>query len=561
MPRRVTKVVIGADMLYIRVNFTFPIFAAVSSSVHHLRSAPLHAAIDHPLLVTSEAQVYHMFQLMNTQTGTDTRVIAATMSTSSEANDSTRYSMQDTSSTYLFSGLSPPHEAFETFQHKVIALTHSICDVEEVTVRRIRGGSYNRVVVAHIKVVDQGELSGIFRIPRDRDIPEGIERNSSEDIDADILNQVAVLQLLQSRSIPAPVLLAYDSSGQNPIKSPYVFQHFSQGKLLEVIYTQMAFEEKMQVAESLADFLARMESVIFEKSGIVVAAQTSAGPPSTKASKFSNALENTAIAVRGFTDPYDNVHTFHSATRPRELISQLLNARLDGEMALGKAPNEVTQLFCKLLEMLEEMCSLGVFGIDHLYRQTTVLYHWDLEPRNILVKTIELPASEEQPREYRLKTCPSIEASLEAWVIDVAVDWDQVQAVPPVLARRPPIWLWDFDTDTSDHSLPPRYDNDSDLQPATRYDSSKGVLSLDSRQIQKRFEDRLVRNLQQIYPTYTAETYRDEAYGRGRWIRRMARFAIRGLRSSEDWKRFEGLEKEWSTARFDFSVSANNGSF
>ncbi|PPJ49665.1 hypothetical protein CBER1_02200 [Cercospora berteroae] len=479
------------------------------------------------------------------------------MSVHSEANDSTRSSTPDSTSTHWYDELSPPHEAYETFQHKVVELTHSICEAKEVTLQRIRGGCYNRVVVAHVKLTNGGELSGIYRIPRSRDIPDGVERNSNEDIETDIIDQVAVLQLLGSQAIPAPRLIAYDASGKNAIESPYVFQHFSEGTMLENIYGDMAFEEKMQLAVSLADFLARMEAVTFDKSGLVVAAPTGNAAPATKASSFCAPLGNVAVAVGGFTDPYENVHTSHTATSPRELIGELLRARLDGEVALNEPPSEFLAMRLRMVATFEDMCQLGIFDDNNL-TGGSILYHWDLQPRNILVKTIRTSEHEEQALELQLERCLSIAAPSGRWVIDTVVDWDNVQSVPPIFTRQPPIWLWDFSGETGGLSLPPGYDSDSDLQPASRYDSSEGKLSSDAKQIQANFEDRLVNKLQQIYPTYNARTYRDEAYGRGRWIRRMARFAIHGVRSSEDTKRFRGLEKEWITARSHFANRAAN---
>ncbi|GIZ43147.1 hypothetical protein CKM354_000638600 [Cercospora kikuchii] len=464
------------------------------------------------------------------------------MSVHSEGdNDSTRSFTQDSTSTYAFSGMDPPHEAFETFQHKVLALTHSIYDVAEVALQRVRGGSYNPVVVAHLTLIDQGELSVIFRMPRDRILPEGIERNSSEDIETDILNQVAVLQLLQSRSIPAPKILAYDASGQNAIGLPYVLQQFSHGKMLEDFYEDMTFQEKMQVAETLADFLVRMETVTFEESGTVVAAQTDSAEPATKASALDAPLDNLTAGVRGFSDPYEHVLTPYTATFPRELIGGLLKARLDGEAAQSGPENGMRVILSKIYAMFEDMCSIGLFEDDILTRGN-ILHHWDLQPRNILVKTTTSLERGEQNLEERLETCLDIARSSEKWIIDV-----------------PPIWLCDFPVEKYDLSRPPGYDFDEDLQPAERYDSSKGMLSPESVQIQARFEERFVSNMQRVYPMYTAEIYQDEAYGRGRWIRRMARYALFGLHTSEAFKRFRSLEQEWSTARSNFaSASSDN---
>ena len=89
---------------------------------------------------------------------------------------------------------------------------------------------------------------------------------------------------------------------------------------------------------------------------------------------------------------------------------------------------------------------------------------------------------------------------------------------------------------TSTSFLPPsRYDNDT--------------LAQGDRQIKQHFEDRFVEQLAEIYPGYTKDSYLEEAYGKGRWIRLLARFAIEGISDTQDRNRFTYFDREWSQSQ------------
>ena len=64
-----------------------------------------------------------------------------------------------------------------------------------------------------------------------------------------------------------------------------------------------------------------------------------------------------------------------------------------------------------------------------------------------------------------------------------------------------------------------------------------------------------VRKLTTIYPTMRHEDYEDQAYGGGRWIRRLARFIIHGVSDQQDWVRFDRLVEEWGQAEKSYEVS------
>lgn len=130
----------------------------------------------------------------------------------------------------------------------------------------------------------------------------------------------------------------------------------------------------------------------------------------------------------------------------------------------------------------------------------------------------------------------------------MVIDWDKVQAVPPVLARKPPTWLWDFCGESEHDSIASDWDGDVDLLDALRWDVDSGRQSLQDQQIKQRFEETFVEQMTELYPGYDMEAYVEEAYGKGRWIRRIARFAVKGYNDTQDFERFKALDEDWSAA-------------
>src|SRR5947207_12624811 len=103
------------------------------------------------------------------------------------------------------------------------------------------------------------------------------------------------------------------------------------------------------------------------------------------------------------------------------------------------------------------MQALGFFApqansMEYASNRRNILYHCDLEPRNILV----VPVYDD------IKT-----RTEQRWRISSVLDWDDALSVPAVLTRMPPVWLWDFSEDDSDdEAIPKDYDGDFDLLPA-----------------------------------------------------------------------------------------------
>lgn len=228
------------------------------------------------------------------------------------------------------------------------------------------------------------------------------------------------------------------------------------------------------------------------------------------------------------------------ANIPTKSLADLLSHKLRGHCEEERSfdpDNPVTKMWERLCCIHEEMKTAEIFNLridSATASEKRILYHWDLEPRNILVNRTPDGAG---------------------WLIDMVIDWDRVQAVPSVLARKPPVWLWDFSDDTGRASIASDYDGDIDLLEPTRYDNDSGRLSADNQHIRRHFEDRFVSELANVYPGYDQEAYVQESYGHGRWIRRLARFAIHGASDNQDLTRFEHLDSDWSAFLADKSKS------
>lgn len=468
------------------------------------------------------------------------------MATEGIDDHSSKGSTPNSTSMYQYS-----HEPYESFQSKVALLAHNLADVDTVAITRVRGGSYNRVVRARLEDNDK-TVDGVFRIPRFSDLvaPKDEEKGSDvlkPDLDHDIHDQAAVLQLLRIHDIPAPTLLAFDATINNDIGLPYVFQEFCDGRPLDLEYGNMCLSEKLSIAESLAELMLAFEKVTFTSMG-TLQASTSLDRP-FRASYLSGHDESLMTTE---THPFDLEGEYTAASGDisvslADFLCELLQTHHRVCLSLDRH-DSVADMWPRLCEISKEMLAAGFYDSTESQKLTTknsILYHWDLMPRNILVRRIN--------DQYKSQGDADEQATSQSrWEIAKVIDWDKVQVLPALLTRKPPVWLWDFSDDIGNASISSGYDDDADLLRPSRYADSSERLSDENRQIKKAFEERLTIGLKGFYDHYDADVYHEEAYGKGRWLRRLARFAIEGVSDNEGLKRYEHFEKEWSALRLQY---------
>lgn len=351
------------------------------------------------------------------------------------------------------------------------------CSLEE-----IEGGGYNRIIGVNFDI-ESNVPPCILRIPFDE--TEFSESN-------EIAGQVAVLRFLHKYGLPVPQVWTYDMTADNAIGSRYVLQTRMPGAPLSDIYDDLSTEEKRQIVDQWVDLLVKIESIKFPMAGRLVAAVPSKPCPNSKL----QGVEIVGFGTSQFEGDRNAVET-----KPATSLVDLLFSQFEAWKEHDQNPSTdrgTSKLWAQIIEIAKEMDSLQLLG--SVNDNENVLYHWDLASRNILV-----------------------EQRLGNWEITAVLDWDGALSVPPVLARKPPIWLWDFSDDPSD------WDGDVDIY------IPEGPPCIDHT-LKEYFHEKIGKHL---------STYIQDAYENGRWIRRLARFALYGFLTNEDCKRCDTFVRDW----------------
>ncbi|CZS99129.1 uncharacterized protein RAG0_07592 [Rhynchosporium agropyri] len=110
------------------------------------------------------------------------------------------------------------------------------------------------------------------------------------------------------------------------------------------------------------------------------------------------------------------------------------------------------------------------------------------------------------------------------WSVSGVLDWDDALAVPLVLSRVPPLWLW-----LSEDERPPLLTHDRDVKPWRD-------LTRDELLIKAHFDQLMAR---------ADLTYLEDAYGRGRWVRALARFGVYPFEDFWGLDRYEPFVEAW----------------
>lgn len=163
-------------------------------------------------------------------------------------------------------------------------------------------------------------------------------------------------------------------------------------------------------------------------------------------------------------------------------VNDLLVSHLDGWLEFERKHSEKYNesslripYYTKMKTILEKLGAEGHFDEP----QSILLYHWDLEPRNIMVS----PTS-------------------TGYEITGIIDWDDALALPRTLTRRAPDWIWDFEKEGFTGYL------DTDSHPKAECDLTPENFGL------KQYFDRRA-------SLVLGDKYLDDAYGTGGLLRRM----------------------------------------
>ncbi|KAF1988465.1 hypothetical protein K402DRAFT_452709 [Aulographum hederae CBS 113979] len=384
-------------------------------------------------------------------------------------------------------------------------------------------------------------------------------------LDSRILDQIATHQMLSARGLPVPEVLAYDSSSSNALKTTYTVLSRVPGIRLYALYNEMSTEERLNIVDEVVPILAHMKSIRFTYAGRISHSEIkdSSRPLQPPDMERLNGVE-TILSCFG-VDPGQPATTdsdsLTQSPKPKRtlifsVLRDIMSNQLSASAAYHKDRNPMKyDSFSELLEIFDEMCTLGYLEFPAM----NVLFHPDLEPRNILVA----PSISERTSTGAPK--PTISA---------VVDWDNTLFLPLVLTMEPPIWLWDHSPHMSleEFNLPYWMENNADLLPPHWYTDRDARMNTTCKQVKSRFETLFVEAMNEVLQSgdfssinsssegsvsepekveaadgllFTREMYEDMAYGRGRWLRRLWRFAKDGFYSHTDIYKFDQFKEHW----------------
>lgn len=357
----------------------------------------------------------------------------------------------------------------------------------------------------------------------------------------EILDEAVLYNLLEDSGISAPRTLAFDISRDNVLRLPYSIQTRLPGVTWIKVIDDMPLDSQLLLAEGLAEIMARLQTIQFDSSGRLMCDEQADTPLKLSLQTPIRAELKEKLETWGFPQGVGSLMDKARAAPAQpvwdslyDLLFYTVQDLLDRELQKVEpaGPSEqLVRMYFKLQDMIQDMDRIGWFSEADKAPSKSVLHHWDLEARNILVEQVDNNPS-------------------SLWRITGVIDWDSPHALPPVLTMKPPIWLWDASDDSElPEDVQEYYDNDFDWMPIEYYQKENPQhFNADGVKVRQRFEEAIVKALySKQYGEKAHAKYLDDAYGRGRWLRRIWRFASEGLSMyPTHWRRMQQLDREWA---------------
>jgi hypothetical protein len=356
----------------------------------------------------------------------------------------------------------------------------------------------------------------------------------------ELLDEAVLYNLLGDSGISAPRTLAFDLTRENALGLPYSIQTRLSGVTWISVIDDIPVDSQLLLAEGLADIMARLQTVQFKSSGRLMCDEQADTPLKLSLHSPIRAEVKEKLETWGFPQGAGSLMDKERAAPAQPVwdslydllfhtVHDLLTRELQKVEPLGPV-EQLVRMYFKLQDMTQDMDRIGWFSEADKSSSKSVLHHWDLEARNILIEQ-------------------SGEDTSSLWRITGVIDWDHPHALPAVLCMKPPIWLWDASDDADlPEDVAEYYDNDFDWMPLEYYQKENAEhFNADGVKVKQRFEEAIVKNLYSAqYGEKAHAKYLDDAYGRGRWLRRIWRFASEGQSNTTHWRRMLQLDREWT---------------
>ncbi|KAL9577030.1 MAG: hypothetical protein Q9212_006638 [Teloschistes hypoglaucus] len=295
-------------------------------------------------------------------------------------------------------------------------------------------------------------------------------------------NQAALQEhLALSTSLPVPRILAYDGTERNLLQRQYVIQTCIAGSPLADSIRLISELDRMYLIPILAKVMHQMENVVFQSSGRLVAASCIAVKKGLE-DESTDTLRMPGTILQHEADSFVLINP-----EPFLFRSGAFNRETATYETLKDLMYSQFEAWYKSEPALEPQIlysiakQMSTFGL--LARQEpNVLWHREFGPDSIFVG----------------KTNGKYD-------ITGIVGWHDVLSVPRVLTRKPPEWLWTVD-------------------------------STINREVKQAFD---------VFMERISPGWREDAYGTGYWIRRLARFAIDQFQIRDDVYDYKILQEDW----------------
>lgn len=323
-----------------------------------------------------------------------------------------------------------------------------------------------------------------------------------------VLNDVALLNFLGNKLV-VPRVKAYSAITQNSLEKPFMVQTRLPGRSLDGLWTGLDQDDKLAITDLFVDLLAKLEAITFDSAGRCKA-------PSALPTSMNDFGSAPALVLQPFDEGDEEFTKDPQALKDRAgpdlkaLLTSLLNGWIMSDIR-SETGNDAFRIpmLRGLLAILDVLDHEGAFASGP---QPINLYHWDLEPRNIMV-----------------------EKNDGAWRITGIIDWDSALAQSRPLTRKPPSWIWDFEDNDVTGYL------DCDRHPIAPL--TEGNMALKTRFDAKAAE---------LLPGYL-----EDAYGTGRWLRRIWLFAHEQIQSTYILDLLEELLEDWAQRpKYNVAVAA-----
>ena len=382
--------------------------------------------------------------------------------------------------------------SYEFFKKRIAKIEQLLHDIgmEDFSVECIQHGDCFLNGVYELESTKNSNEQYILRVPVLPDF-----RKSDGACEA-IENDAVILDYLADK-LPVPRVKTYSVHKNNAMNKPYTIQTKLSGTSLDNVWDELSVADKMAITDQFVELLAKIQSIEFPTAGTFAANPSL--PPSTSDSTIG-ATPSIEIFHEDVEEDIDDPSMQElKHDRAGSDLKALLTSHIKGWMA---QESKVEQSFAIsslhfLLEMIDELDQECAFKNAPF---PIVLHHWDLEARNIMVEKIN-----------------------DEWKICGVIDWDGALALPRPLARRPHDWIWDYDCE----GFTGYFDNDH--HPGVN-------LSEEQLALKTHFDAKAAAAL---------DGYLEDAYGHGRWLRRIWLFARNGLGSMWYLDLAKELERDW----------------